>query len=74
MCPSAFSSTLVMDVEGTDGRERGEDQVSHRIGGSLTLRTLNASLPCSVLLLQKSCLSTFGNTRSDCIKVPTWVF
>ncbi|ORY32882.1 RHD3/Sey1 [Naematelia encephala] len=26
MCPSAFSSTLVMDVEGTDGRERGEDQ------------------------------------------------
>lgn len=26
MCPSAYSSTLVMDVEGTDGRERGEDQ------------------------------------------------
>ncbi|KAK4689287.1 protein SEY1, partial [Tremellales sp. Uapishka_1] len=26
MCPSTYSSTLVMDVEGTDGRERGEDQ------------------------------------------------
>jgi GTPase Era involved in 16S rRNA processing len=26
MCPSSYSSTLVMDVEGTDGRERGEDQ------------------------------------------------
>ena len=26
MCPSKYSSTLVMDVEGTDGRERGEDQ------------------------------------------------
>ncbi|KGB78728.1 protein SEY1 [Cryptococcus deuterogattii 99/473] len=26
MCPSQYSSTLVMDVEGTDGRERGEDQ------------------------------------------------
>lgn len=26
MCPSIYSSTLVMDVEGTDGRERGEDQ------------------------------------------------
>lgn len=26
LCPSSYSSTLVMDVEGTDGRERGEDQ------------------------------------------------
>ncbi|WWD03363.1 protein SEY1 [Kwoniella europaea PYCC6329] len=26
MCPSAYGNTLVMDVEGTDGRERGEDQ------------------------------------------------
>ncbi|WWD17114.1 protein SEY1 [Kwoniella shandongensis] len=26
MCPSKFGNTLVMDVEGTDGRERGEDQ------------------------------------------------
>ncbi|KAJ9104579.1 Dynamin-like GTPase that mediates homotypic ER fusion [Naganishia friedmannii] len=26
LCPSTYSSTLVMDVEGTDGRERGEDQ------------------------------------------------
>ncbi|BEI94567.1 uncharacterized protein CcaverHIS019_0701390 [Cutaneotrichosporon cavernicola] len=26
MCPSAYSAALVMDVEGTDGRERGEDQ------------------------------------------------
>lgn len=26
MCPSAYSPALVMDVEGTDGRERGEDQ------------------------------------------------
>ncbi|WVR06913.1 protein SEY1 [Kwoniella sp. DSM 27419] len=26
MCPSSYGNTLVMDVEGTDGRERGEDQ------------------------------------------------
>ena len=26
MGPSQYSNTLVMDVEGTDGRERGEDQ------------------------------------------------
>ncbi|WWC89135.1 protein SEY1 [Kwoniella dendrophila CBS 6074] len=26
MCPSIYGNTLVMDVEGTDGRERGEDQ------------------------------------------------
>ncbi|WWC69983.1 protein SEY1 [Kwoniella pini CBS 10737] len=26
MCPSTYGNTLVMDVEGTDGRERGEDQ------------------------------------------------
>ena len=26
LSPSAYSPTIVMDVEGTDGRERGEDQ------------------------------------------------
>ena len=29
MCRGKNSNILVMDVEGTDGRERGEDQVTH---------------------------------------------
>ena len=28
MCRGAGMNVMVMDVEGTDGRERGEDQVS----------------------------------------------
>lgn len=27
MCKGKGANTMVMDVEGTDGRERGEDQV-----------------------------------------------
>jgi len=29
MCRGKDMSVMVMDVEGTDGRERGEDQVRH---------------------------------------------
>lgn len=29
MCRGHDMNVLVMDVEGTDGRERGEDQVRH---------------------------------------------
>ena len=48
MCRGHDMNVLVMDVEGTDGRERGEDQV--RLHTSVNsshlnplLRTLNAS-------------------------------
>lgn len=33
MCRSQGAPLLVMDVEGTDGRERGEDQVRKRTHG-----------------------------------------
>lgn len=29
MCRAKKMNVMVMDVEGTDGRERGEDQVRH---------------------------------------------
>lgn len=78
MCPSAFSNTLVMDVEGTDGRERGEDQVRRNSStypydwGLTQIRISNASLPCLAWHLPRFCLSTCGNTKSDFIRAPTW--
>lgn len=77
MCRGRGMNVLVMDVEGTDGRERGEDQV--RLRASINSNNLNplrrisnASRRCSPLRRQKFSLSTFGSTKSVCIKVPTW--
>ena len=72
-------NVLVMDVEGTDGRERGEDQVRlytsvNSIHLNPLLRTLNASQRYSPLRRRKFSSSTYGNTKLVCIKVPTWVF
>ena len=58
MCRGRDMNVLVMDVEGTDGRERGEDQVrlcalvdpNHLIP---PLRTSNASRRCFPLRRQK---------------------
>jgi len=52
MCRGRDMNVLVMDVEGTDGRERGEDQVrllNSRISGHVTvpLRISNANRLCS---------------------------
>jgi len=70
---------LVMDVEGTDGRERGEDQVrplNSGISGHLSvhLRISNANQLCSPSRLRRFSLSIFGNTKLACIKEPTWGF
>lgn len=50
MCRGQGMNVMVMDVEGTDGRERGEDQVcikKYNLSGSpviiLTSRTSNAN-------------------------------
>ena len=58
MCRGRDMNVLVMDVEGTDGRERGEDQV--RLCTSVDpnrliplLRISNASRRCFPLRLQK---------------------
>jgi hypothetical protein len=79
MCRGRDMNVLVMDVEGTDGRERGEDQV--RLYRSVNssqlnplLRILNASQRYSPLRRRKFLLSTYGSTKLVCIKVPTWVF
>lgn len=71
-------NVLVMDVEGTDGRERGEDQVCLPMSVNSNhlnplLRISNASRRCSLLHRQKFSLSTSGSTKSVCIKVPIWV-
>lgn len=72
-------NVLVMDVEGTDGRERGEDQACGLHGHSqpwsdtcLPFRTLSANLPSSRWPSQRSLSSTFGSTRSACTKAQTW--
>jgi Root hair defective 3 GTP-binding protein (RHD3) len=79
MCRGHDMNVLVMDVEGTDGRERGEDQV--RLLTSVNsshlnrlLRTLNASQRYSLLRPRKFSSSTYGSTKLVYIKVPTWAF
>lgn len=44
MSPSTYSSTLVMDVEGTDGRERGEDQDFERKSALFSLASTEVLL------------------------------
>lgn len=44
MCPSTFSPTIVMDVEGTDGRERGEDQDFERKSALFSLASTEVLL------------------------------
>ena len=72
-------NVMVMDVEGTDGRERGEDQVRllfHIFPTSLNLfpRISSANPRCSRWPLQKFSLSIFGNTKSVSTRVQTWAF
>lgn len=72
-------NVLVMDVEGTDGRERGEDQVclgtcinSNPNCLNSNFRILNANRRYFPLPHQKSSSSISGNTRSVCTRVPIW--
>ncbi|GHJ84624.1 hypothetical protein NliqN6_1026 [Naganishia liquefaciens] len=44
MCPSKYSSTIIMDVEGTDGRERGEDQDFERKSALFSLASTEVLL------------------------------
>ena len=79
MCRGRDMNVLVMDVEGTDGRERGEDQVCLLISGissHLTVppRISNANQLYSPSRRRRFSLLTFGSTKSVCIKVPTWGF
>lgn len=77
MCRGQDMSVMVMDVEGTDGRERGEDQVGalqlrHRHLTKHPGRISNANRPCFRLLLQKCSSSISGSIKSVYIKAPTW--
>lgn len=58
MCRGKGMNVMVMDVEGTDGRERGEDQVralQRNVGCHLQLRrTSNANRLYSPLLRLRS--------------------
>jgi hypothetical protein len=72
---------MVMDVEGTDGRERGEDQVLScplHVAAVLKLtycvRTLSASRRSFPSPLRRSLLSTFGNTRLVYTKAQIWAY
>jgi Root hair defective 3 GTP-binding protein (RHD3) len=77
MCRGRDMNVLVMDVEGTDGRERGEDQVhldtlinSNHLNSNS--RISNANRRYSPLRRQKFSLSTSGNTKLVCIRAPIW--
>ena len=78
MCRGKDMDVMVMDVEGTDGRERGEDQVwsehafFHTCSHPLR-RISKGNLPYFLSLLPKSSLLIFGNTKLDSIKALTWV-
>lgn len=79
---------LVMDVEGTDGRERGEDQVGSLLSrhipsnhlsdlfrlsqNSGPARTSSGSRLSSPSPSPRSSSSIFGSTKSGSIKEPTW--
>ena len=49
------SDILIMDVEGTDSRERGDEQVRITFDrrGTKSIRTLNVDLHCSLLQYRK---------------------
>ena len=49
------SDILIMDVEGTDSRERGDEQVHATFddGGTKSIRTLNVDLHCFLLRYRK---------------------
>jgi len=79
MCRGQDMSVMVMDVEGTDGRERGEDQVwlEHAVFHPClhALHRISKGSPlCFPSLLPKSSSSIFGSTKLDSIKALTWVF
>jgi Root hair defective 3 GTP-binding protein (RHD3) len=70
MCRGKDMNVMVMDVEGTDGRERGEDQVwpehtflSLPLRSHVVHRILKGNLLCSPSLRPKSSSLTFGNTK-----------
>ena len=68
---------LVMDVEGTDGRERGEDQVRlycrKYIRRLILLSRILSANPLSFRWPPpKSFSSIYGSTRSVFTKAPIW--
>ena len=80
MCRGRDMGVMVMDVEGTDGRERGEDQVRrcflHVLMSRNILsisRILNGNLPSSRWRPLKSSSLISGNTKSVFTKAPTWL-
>jgi hypothetical protein len=61
MCRGKDMDVMVMDVEGTDGRERGDDQVRHFSACLQQFvmcisRTSNANLLCSLWPPRRSSL------------------
>ena len=80
MCRGKDMGVMVMDVEGTDGRERGEDQVRRcfllvsKPCNILSIsRILNGNLPYSRWRPLKFSSLISGNTKSVFTKVPTWL-
>ena len=67
------SDILIMDVEGTDSRERGDEQVYPSKVLVESNRTLNVVRRYFHSLFQRSLLSIYGNIKSVSIKAQIWV-
>ncbi len=68
MCKGKDMSVMVMDVEGTDGRERGEDQV--RLTSSITCQLLTDFLDFLKDFERKSAL--FSLASSEVLIINVW--
>lgn len=70
MCKADEASIMVMDVEGTDGRERGEDQVGLVL--PLPLSSPRSSHPCAVEQDFERKSALFSLASSEVLLVNIW--
>lgn len=78
MCRAQTAPLLVMDVEGTDGRERGEDQDFERKSAlfSLASSEVSGGLAHREIIdpsFHRSSLSIYGSIKLVSTKARTWV-
>lgn len=80
MCRGQDMNVMVMDVEGTDGRERGEDQVSMALSYFASIcsfmlsRTSSANQHYSRWPPPKCSSSICGSTKLVSTREQTWAF
>ena len=82
MCRGKDTNVMVMDVEGTDGRERGEDQARvvayclsiSSVFSNTLCRISNANLLYSLLHLLRCSSLTYGSIKSGFTRAQIWAY